>query len=184
MDGNRDWKGGTIEFLNQAFGPGLITGGLKVLLWMSYFVMLSLYAYAFGSYAASFFLIDTQPFWLFDLSSIAIIFAAVNACNLHLYRKTASYRWISAFGVVVCVIALAALVWQTATISPKDLCVLAIMIGLAFAIEAIYRKFTGRVIRPLFKRGLWKSLKKMQSSLIKRLNQITQIKPRQARAAA
>ena len=99
---------------------------------------------------------------LFDLSSIAtmgsagflLIFAAVNACNLRLYRKTASYRWISAFGVVVCVIALGALVRLTATISPQDLCVLATMIGLAFTIEAIYRKFTGRVIRPLFKSEL------------------------------
>jgi len=48
-------QGGTVEFLNQAFGTGIFTGSLNILLWLSYIVMLSLYSYAFGSYAASFF---------------------------------------------------------------------------------------------------------------------------------
>jgi amino acid transporter len=47
-------QGGTVEFLNQAFGSGQLTGSLNILLWLSYIVMLSLYAYAFGSYGASF----------------------------------------------------------------------------------------------------------------------------------
>jgi len=48
-------RGGTVEFINQAFGEGVLTGGLNILLWMSYVVMLSLYAYAFGSYGSVFF---------------------------------------------------------------------------------------------------------------------------------
>ena len=28
-------QGGTVEFLNQAFGSGMVTGGLNVLLWLS-----------------------------------------------------------------------------------------------------------------------------------------------------
>ncbi len=54
-------QGGTVEFLNQAFGTGIPTGGLNILLWLSYIIMLSLYAYAFGSYGASFFAPVTQP---------------------------------------------------------------------------------------------------------------------------
>lgn len=46
---------GTVAYLNQAFGPGYLTGSLNVLLWLGYIVTLSLYAYAFGSYGASFF---------------------------------------------------------------------------------------------------------------------------------
>jgi hypothetical protein len=46
--------GGTVEFLNQALGTGLVTGSLNVLLSISYVIMLSLYAHAFGSYGASF----------------------------------------------------------------------------------------------------------------------------------
>ncbi len=48
-------QGGTVAFLDRAFGPGLMTGGMNVLLWLSYIVMLSLYSFAFGSYAATFF---------------------------------------------------------------------------------------------------------------------------------
>ena len=48
-------QGGTVVFLDQAFGAGLFTGTANVLLWISYIVMLSLYAYAFGSYGAAMF---------------------------------------------------------------------------------------------------------------------------------
>ena len=47
-------RGGTVAFLDRAFGSGMFTGSLNVLLWLSYVVMLSLYAFAFGSYGATF----------------------------------------------------------------------------------------------------------------------------------
>jgi amino acid transporter len=99
---------------------------------------------------------------LLDLSSISmmgsagflLIFAGVNGANVRLYPKTGSNRWIAALGVLVCLSALAALVWQRATTSPKELWILGVMIGLAFAIEGFYRGVTGRVIRrPLMKRA-------------------------------
>jgi amino acid transporter len=99
---------------------------------------------------------------LLDLSSISmmgsagflLIFAGVNGANVRLYAKTGSHRWIAALGVIVCLSALGALVWQRATTSPKELWILGIMIGLAFAIEGFYRGVTGRVIRrPLMKRA-------------------------------
>jgi amino acid transporter len=66
-------QGGTVEFLNQAFGPGLITGGLNILLWLSYIIVLSLYAYTFGSYGASFFPESIQPVVKHILISVAVI---------------------------------------------------------------------------------------------------------------
>lgn len=48
-------RGGTVEFLVRGFGPGLLAGGLNILLIVSYTVMVALYAYAFGSYGASVF---------------------------------------------------------------------------------------------------------------------------------
>ncbi|MBM9616520.1 amino acid permease [Desulfobulbus rhabdoformis] len=48
-------QGGTVTFLDRAFGSGLLTGSANILLWLSYMVMLSLYAYAFGSYGVTFF---------------------------------------------------------------------------------------------------------------------------------
>ncbi len=72
-------RGGTVEFLNQAFGPGVFTGGLNVLLWLSYIIMLSLYAYAFGSYGASFFPAASQPFWRhIFISAVVLAFTLLN----------------------------------------------------------------------------------------------------------
>ncbi|MDR6222666.1 amino acid transporter [Methanococcoides alaskense] len=66
-------EGGTVEFLNQAFGSGLVTGGLNILLWLSYIVMLSLYAYAFGSYGSTFFPDSMQAVLRHVLTSIIIV---------------------------------------------------------------------------------------------------------------
>jgi amino acid transporter len=72
-------RGGTVEFLNQAFGPGVFTGGLNILLWLSYIIMLSLYAYAFGSYGASFFSEASQPFWRhIFISGVILAFTLLN----------------------------------------------------------------------------------------------------------
>ncbi len=75
-------QGGTVEFLNRAFGLGLFTGGMNILLWFSYTVMLSLYAHAFGSYGASFFSKAMQPLWRHLLmSGIIIVLTALNAAG-------------------------------------------------------------------------------------------------------
>jgi amino acid transporter len=72
-------QGGTVEFLNQAFGPGIFTGGLNVLLLLSYVIMLSLYARAFGSYGASFFPAAVQPIWIHIF--ICVIILLLTALN-------------------------------------------------------------------------------------------------------
>lgn len=48
-------RGGTVSFINRAFGHGLAAGALNNLLLLSYVVVLSLYAYAFGGYGAALF---------------------------------------------------------------------------------------------------------------------------------
>ena len=85
----------------------------------------------------------------FDLSSIAtmgsagflLIFAAVNLANLRLYKTTNCYRIIPLFGVITCLLALAALIWQTLETSPYNILVLLVMIILAFCISSLCRKF-------------------------------------------
>ncbi|MGD2137188.1 MAG: APC family permease [Gammaproteobacteria bacterium] len=66
-------QGGTVAFLDRAFGPGLLTGSANILLWISYMVMLSLYAYAFGSYGASLFPAESHGFWKHVLISASVI---------------------------------------------------------------------------------------------------------------
>lgn len=44
-------RGGTVKFINKGFGISIFSGGINNLLWISYIIMLALYASAFGSYA-------------------------------------------------------------------------------------------------------------------------------------
>lgn len=62
-------EGGTINFINRAFGNGILTGGINILLLFSYVVLLAVYAYAFGSYGADFFPPASQSFWRHALTS-------------------------------------------------------------------------------------------------------------------
>ncbi|MGB7972601.1 MAG: amino acid permease, partial [Candidatus Deferrimicrobiaceae bacterium] len=66
-------EGGTVEFLNRAFGSGIVTGAANILLLLSYVVLLAVYAYAFGSYGAGFFAEDDRGFWLHVLISGVIV---------------------------------------------------------------------------------------------------------------
>ncbi|NOZ64694.1 MAG: APC family permease, partial [Caldiserica bacterium] len=91
---------------------------------------------------------------LFNLSSISmmgsagflIIFAMVNTANFKLHKKTKSNKWISLLGLLTCFLAFALLVQAEAT-TPLNITVLVVMFGASFAIEFIYRAFTGREIR-------------------------------------
>ncbi len=84
-------QGGTVEFLNQAFGGDLFTGGMNVLLWLSYVVMLSLYSYAFGSYGASLFG-SAHEFWKHILISGSIVlFTALNIVGSKLVGEAEEY---------------------------------------------------------------------------------------------
>jgi hypothetical protein len=66
-------EGGTVEYLNRAFGGGIVTGAANILLLLSYVVLLAVYAYAFGSYGAGFFPGAERDFWLRALISAVIV---------------------------------------------------------------------------------------------------------------
>jgi amino acid transporter len=98
---------------------------------------------------------------LFDLSSIStmgssgflLIFAAVNLANFQLAKRKDSQSWISLIGTIICLMALVVLIIQRATSSPAELLVLVIMVAVSFVIEVVYRRATGRIIRPMHKAG-------------------------------
>jgi len=93
-------QGGTVEFLNQAFGPGILAGGLNILLWLSYIVMLSLYAYAFGSYAAGFFPKSSQLVWKhISLSAAVVLLTLLNVKGADIVGK--AEEWIVGTKVVI-----------------------------------------------------------------------------------
>lgn len=85
-------RGGTVSFLNRAYGSGLFTGGLNVLLWLSYIVMLSLYSSAFGSYGATFLPDALQAVGKHVLLSLAIVgISTLNVLSANLISRAESY---------------------------------------------------------------------------------------------
>lgn len=73
-------RGGTVTFLDRVFGAGMFTGSLNVLLWLSYMVMLSLYALAFGSYGATF----LPEAWQLTGKHLLISFSVISITGLNL----------------------------------------------------------------------------------------------------
>jgi len=70
-------RGGTVIFIDKAFGHNLLSGTVNLMLWLSYLVTISLYAVAFASYAQTFFPGDTSPWLRHILISAAIILPAL-----------------------------------------------------------------------------------------------------------
>ncbi len=69
-------RGGTVNFINRGFGKSAFSGGINNLLWVSYIIMLSLYASAFGSYASNLIPIPAGVQLSFHLYATGIIVIA------------------------------------------------------------------------------------------------------------
>ncbi|MCK7547884.1 APC family permease [Marinobacter koreensis] len=103
-------QGGTVAFLDRAFGPGLMTGAANILLWISYMVMLSLYSYAFGSYGASFFPPESQLFWKHVLITASVVgITGLNLLNAGLIGKAED--WIVALKLIILAVFIGVGIW-------------------------------------------------------------------------
>jgi amino acid transporter len=99
-------QGGTVAFLNHAFGPGVWTGSLNILLWLSYVVMLSLYAHAFGAYGATF-LPGSEDLWRRVLMSGSVL--AITGLNLLSARVVGEVEeWIVVIKIAILLLFVAA----------------------------------------------------------------------------
>lgn len=95
-------KGGTSAYLNAAFGKNVFTGGTNNFLWMSYIVMLALYASAFGSYAPKLlpiFSSDTVNYH-FYVSLVIVISAAVNYLSVKMVTEVEKWAVIMKLGIL------------------------------------------------------------------------------------
>lgn len=86
-------RGGTVKFVNKGFGKNVFSGSVNNLLWMSYIIMLSLYASAFGSYAPNLFKIFPEGRLNFHIYASAIILLAtgINYYSIAIVGKVESY---------------------------------------------------------------------------------------------
>ncbi len=86
-------RGGTVKFVNKGFGRSVFSGGINNLLWLSYIIMLSLYASAFGSYAPNLLhLFDSEvvSFHVYA-SGIIIVSTALNYYSLKVVGRIETY---------------------------------------------------------------------------------------------
>jgi len=69
-------EGGTVTFIDKAFGDNILSGSINLMLWLSYLITISLYATAFASYAETFF--AHKSIWLHHALIVgAIIIPAI-----------------------------------------------------------------------------------------------------------
>jgi amino acid transporter len=132
-------QGGTVAFLDRAFGPGLLTGSTNILLWISYIVMLSLYAYAFGSYGASLFPPASQLLWKHILITGSVVgITGLNLLSAKLIGEAED--WIVLIKLAILVLFVAVGIWgvdgtrlaPSAWSSPLDLIAGGMIIFLAY----------------------------------------------------
>jgi amino acid transporter len=83
-------RGGTVKFINKGFGIGVFSGTINNLLWISYIIMLALYASAFGSYAPN----------LLELTGNKTIDAHLYATSIILFATAINYYSIKVVGKI------------------------------------------------------------------------------------
>ncbi len=83
-------RGGTAVFLDRAFGAK-VAGPLNLLLWLSYFVMLGLYAVAFAAYLAALLGLDANGPWRrVFASAVVLCFAGLNLAGAQVVGRAES----------------------------------------------------------------------------------------------
>ncbi|QDF29315.1 APC family permease [Halarcobacter anaerophilus] len=82
-------KGGTVSFIDNAFGHNLLSGSVNFMLWLSYLVTISLYAVAFSSYAQALFLSNSNSFFNHFFISLAVCLPLlINLISAYLVSKS------------------------------------------------------------------------------------------------
>ena len=86
-------RGGTVKFINEGFGKSIFSGGINNLLWISYIIMLSLYASAFGSYAPNLYEIagDKQLNFHIYATGIIVLATLINYYSIKVVGAIESY---------------------------------------------------------------------------------------------
>lgn len=72
-------SGGAVEFLVKGFGPGVLSGGINLFMWLGYLISLALYAHGFAAYAATFVTSDPSGMLLKGIAlGVVVLFTFVN----------------------------------------------------------------------------------------------------------
>ena len=105
-------EGGTISFINSAFGDNLFTRWINIILWVSYLIMLSLYSYAFGSYFNILFNLNSIFWKHFSITLPMIIFLIINLLGSKVVGKSEKFIVIFKLIILLFFVVLGSLVFK------------------------------------------------------------------------
>ena len=88
---NYQSEGGTVTFIDKAFGHNLLSGSANLMLWLSYLVTISLYAVAFASYGETFFTNKTPLLHHILISAAIILPALINLVSASFVSKSETF---------------------------------------------------------------------------------------------
>ncbi len=135
-------QGGTVAFLDRAFGPGWLTGSLNILLWISYIVMLSIYAYAFGSYGSTLFADADQTLWKHILITASVLtLTGLNLLSARLIGEAEELIVILKLAILLLFVGAGATGIDTARIAPANWAPLPSLIAGGMIIFIAYEGF-------------------------------------------
>ena len=113
-------RGGTVTFIDKAFGDNILSGSVNFMLWLSYLVTISLYATAFASYGATFF--THQSPWLKHalISGAIILPAIINLVSASFVGKSETVIVVIKVTLLILVIVVGASYVDTSRMSPHN----------------------------------------------------------------
>ena len=113
-------EGGTVTFIDKAFGDNILSGSVNLMLWLSYLVTISLYATAFASYGETFFS-HKSVLLHHGLITVAIIFPAIiNLVSASFVGKSETIIVVIKVSLLVLVIVAGASYVDPARMSPAN----------------------------------------------------------------
>ena len=116
-------RGGTVYFVDQAFGHNLVSGTVNFILWLSYLVTISLYAVAFASYGQTFFdhvLFNPTLLHHFLITMAILLPALINYLSVSFVEKSETFFVLFKTILLVFIIIISASFIEIERLSPSE----------------------------------------------------------------
>ena len=113
-------RGGTVTFIDKAFGDNILSGSVNFMLWLSYLVTISLYATAFASYGATFFTHQSKFLSHALISGAIILPAIINLISASFVGKSETVIVVIKVSLLILVIVVGASYVDTSRLSPQN----------------------------------------------------------------
>ncbi len=113
-------RGGTVTFIDKAFGDNILSGSVNFMLWLSYLVTISLYATAFASYGETFFTHQSTLLNHALISGAILLPAVINLVSASFVGKSETVIVVIKVSLLVLVIVVGASYVDTGRMSPQN----------------------------------------------------------------